>query len=148
MNNETDRQLEQLIHRELRQLPDLRAPGGLVARVQRAIASQTALPWWSQSWFAWPRLAQGASAFAAFALVVAVGWMFGLGRLPAGPAGGTLTELTAVTNAGLTVLNAVSNSIGLPTSTFLAIAAAVLTLMYLGCLALGTLFYRVAVNPR
>ncbi len=72
MNPEQD--LEKWMDRELRPLPAPRAPETLAPRVMAAIAARTALPWYRQTWFEWPRGWQVASAVLAAALVAA--WVF------------------------------------------------------------------------
>jgi hypothetical protein len=63
----TNEELEKLIHQTLRSVPDRRAPRSLENRVLAAIAAQQALPWWRQSFTAWPVAARGA-----FLLVTAI----------------------------------------------------------------------------
>jgi hypothetical protein len=66
--------LEQRIHRLLRDLPGHRAPDALEDRVLAVLAAREALPWWRRSYSAWPVAARVAflvgSAIAA-ALVIA-----------------------------------------------------------------------------
>lgn len=52
--NERDERLERAVHRTLRGLPPRRAPRTLEERVLAEIARQAALPWWRQSFRAWP----------------------------------------------------------------------------------------------
>lgn len=47
-------ELEQLIHQNLRSLPNRRAPRSLESRVLAAIEARSALPWWRQSFAHWP----------------------------------------------------------------------------------------------
>jgi hypothetical protein len=148
MNHEPDRQLEALIHRELRQLPPLQAPGDLIARVRQAIASQGTLPWWSQSWFAWPRPAQFASALAAFALLGGVAWLLGGAWTEAALPGELSGTLAALGGAFGALLQFLATSAGVSVSMLLACALGALGVMYLSCIGLGTLFYKVAVNSR
>ncbi len=148
MNHEPDRKLEDLLHRELRQLPPLKAPADLIARVQLAIASQRSLPWWAQSWFAWPRLAQFGSAACAMLLLSGLAWLLSGSWLDIsllGESSGTLTALSGTLNA---LLQFLASAAGVSLSVFLAVGAGLLVTMYLGCIGLGTLFYRVAAHPR
>jgi hypothetical protein len=46
--------LERLIHENLRALPDRPAPAALESRVLLALSRRAALPWWRQSYAAWP----------------------------------------------------------------------------------------------
>lgn len=72
-NNPQD--LEKLIHRTLRALPDRPAPRTLELRVLSAIAAQRALPWYRQSFIHWPVAAKAAflstSSIAAILLTTA-----------------------------------------------------------------------------
>lgn len=54
MNSDYDRQLEAEISRELKNLPDLRAPDSLVRRVTTALEWHSDLPWYRRSWQTWP----------------------------------------------------------------------------------------------
>ena len=54
MEKDFEKQLEELIHRELRKLPDLPAPDTLVSRVRSAIAAQARQPWWQRPLLTWP----------------------------------------------------------------------------------------------
>jgi hypothetical protein len=47
-----------LLHRALRDLPDITAPRSLEERVLAGIAARAALPWWRQSAAAWPQPAR------------------------------------------------------------------------------------------
>lgn len=152
MNHESDPQLEQDLHRALRQLPDRPAPANLIARVQSAIAAQSALPWWQQSWFTWPRLAQFASALVAFALLAAFGFLPGFSAIELPAISLALAEwaapLEAIAGVMNSLLGAAAGMVGLTLPVFLAVLAGGLGLIYLGCIALGTVFYRVAIQPR
>lgn len=65
----TPEELEQFIHRNLRSLPERRAPRTLESRVMAALESRALIPWYHRSWSYWP-----AAVRAAF-LVVATGVM-------------------------------------------------------------------------
>lgn len=54
MNPHDSDKLEKSIHRVLRNLPDRKAPAGLMARVQAELARRSALPWWKKSFAHWP----------------------------------------------------------------------------------------------
>jgi len=54
MDEKEQSELEQLIHRELRRLPPLKAPETLVHRVMLAVHEKQRAPWWQRSWLAWP----------------------------------------------------------------------------------------------
>lgn len=54
MNPKNEKELEQFIHRQLRNLPLRRAPRTLEHRVMAAIEQRAAIAWWHQSWSYWP----------------------------------------------------------------------------------------------
>lgn len=54
MDESKQKELEQLIHGELRRLPPLKAPETLVHRVMLAVHEKQRAPWWQRSWLAWP----------------------------------------------------------------------------------------------
>jgi hypothetical protein len=61
-----------LLHRKLRELPDLPAPPTLVPRVLAAIHAR-AQAWWRRAWWDWPLLAQAAFVAVALGLAGLVG---------------------------------------------------------------------------
>lgn len=54
MNPEYEKQLEAAVDRELKGLPELRAPEGLASRVMAAIDDQAGAAWHRQAWQTWP----------------------------------------------------------------------------------------------
>jgi hypothetical protein len=62
-------QLEQMIHRTLKSLPNRPAPRSLESRVLAAIEARASLPWWKQSFSHWPLAARGVFLVAATAVV-------------------------------------------------------------------------------
>lgn len=71
MSKPNPEDLEKLIHRSLRSLPERRAPRSLEANVWAAIHAQQALPWWRQSFIHWPMAAR--AVFLAFTGILAAG---------------------------------------------------------------------------
>jgi hypothetical protein len=68
MNPKHEPDLEELFHRELRNLPPWKAPPSLAPRIMarvRAKALAAEAPWWMQSWSAWPMYARAALFVAA-----------------------------------------------------------------------------------
>lgn len=77
MNSDHDQQLEQMISRELKSLPELDAPDSLTDRVLAAIGRRVEVPWYRRSWEAWPvalRLASLALMLALFGGLCLAGW--------------------------------------------------------------------------
>lgn len=152
MQPEPDKQLEQMIDRELRQLPNRRAPETLLPRVRAAIAARAQQPWWKKSLAEWPTGMRW--LFLAVALLAVVGTVYGTFAVSQGmtwaslqqSAGGWLAMfkpmwslLAVVGNALLLVLKSVPVS-------FWWISGGVITAAYLACVGLGTLGYRMAFN--
>ena len=54
MTPESEKNLEQLISRTLRDLPPRRAPRSLESRVLAALEHQAVIPWYHKSWSYWP----------------------------------------------------------------------------------------------
>lgn len=74
MNPPDEHELEQLIHRTLRSLPERRAPRSLEHRVLEAIAARAALPWWHKSYAQWPTpIRAGFFVLSALAAAVVLG---------------------------------------------------------------------------
>jgi len=71
MNPENEKNLEQIIHRTLRSLPERRAPRTLEHRVLAAIAAKQSVPWWHKSYAYWPTPVK--VSFFAASLLFAVG---------------------------------------------------------------------------
>ena len=77
--------LEKFIHQTLRSLPARRAPHSLESRVRAAIEARAALPWWKQSFAAWPLAARvaffiGSAGIAKLAIMAAVWALAGFDR--------------------------------------------------------------------
>jgi hypothetical protein len=80
MNPQDEQNLERLIHRTLRDLPNRRAPGTLEQRVLAEIERRGALSWWRQGFAHWPVPARVtflilSGGFAKLAIMAAV-WAF------------------------------------------------------------------------
>lgn len=156
MNQADESQLEQVLHRELRELPDLRAPATLAPRVLAALAARQRAPWWKKSWVHWPpglRL-----AFLSLSLLVTGGLVYlGLqvpqivGATPmAGEVGATVSSWYASMEPYVSFVTRLAGAFGLalkaaPAHLWWALAA-VVGLAYAMCIGLGTLGYRVAFN--
>ena len=104
----TDWNLEQLVDRELKRLPQPRAPHTLMARVLAAVAAMPALPWYARPWRRWPLGWQLTSA--AVVLTVLVGTtlavqyavqMFNPEALPAAASASALLSRAALVTRGI-----------------------------------------------
>jgi len=152
MKNHQEQELERLVERELKRLPDVPAPQTLVHRVMLAVQQRQQRPWWQRPWLTWPPGSQVASFFVLAASVGMVSHLAGLvhggidtisiSHWPSewaalfAPVGTTLKTL------GL-VLSIVLREIGQPV--LLALGAA-WVLCYLACIAVGTACFRLAFN--
>ena len=142
MQPEFDPRLESLIDGELKQLPPVPAPSGLLPGVMSAIAARARVPWWQRSWWDWPLVAKAAFLVLAIGLAGAFssgGWLVESGMNSYSQ---QMTEhLAPVTSrfeALLTLANAahqIVESLGQP---FLIYAAVTVGALYLFCLGLGT----------
>ena len=152
MEHETDKQWEELLDRKLRDLPEREAPATLIPRVLAAIEARARLPWWRRSWWHWPPLAR---ILALVLLGVVVG---GMAYLLAGvehslvvaaveqQAVDWLARLTPFWNACVTLGNAAALVLRQCGNLLLFGAVFLCVGMYLSCLALGTVCYRLALN--
>jgi hypothetical protein len=90
-------ELEKVVQRTLQELPDLPAPAGWEKRVWAEIDRRRALPWWRQSFGAWP-----AALRAAFCLLsAAAGAGLVAVRFPDWPFGSTLLRSGGETAAAV-----------------------------------------------
>jgi len=152
MDNESEGRLGERMHRELRQLPLLKAPETLVARVLTAIESRAQQPWWKKSWMNWPSSMRLAFVVGVCALASGILYL-GIQISNEVPAGAVLEKVSAsfgflaplwnliaaLGNALVLVLRAGGQLLFWGT---VGLVAA----MYLTCVGLGTLCYRVALN--
>src|SRR5262245_32986514 len=63
MKLENQHDLECQVDRTLKRLPEVSAPRTLLPRVLAAVRARAALPWYRQSWQAWPMPLQVATIF-------------------------------------------------------------------------------------
>ena len=143
-----DPKLEDQIQRALQGLPELSAPETLAPRVLAAIRAQSARPWWQQSWAAWPRPIQTAAiaslAFVAVALSLAGGWAWQAASRP-DVAGHWFDTLPAW---GDTLLNTSALLFRHAGTNWLVLGLAAVILMYLTCVGVGTLCFRLVISKR
>ena len=143
-----DLKLEDQIQRALQGLPELSAPAALAPRVMAAIRAQAGRPWWRQSWTAWPWQIQTASlaslAFVAVALSLAGGWIWQGASLPQ-MTGGWREALPAL---GDTLLNTSLLLFRHAGTTWLVLGLAAVVLMYLTCVGIGTLCFRLVFSKQ
>ena len=152
MDNETERRLAERIHRELRQLTPLKAPETLVTRVLTAIESRAHQPWWRKSWLNWPSSMR--LAFVVGVCALASGFLFlGFQFSSEVPADTVITRVSAwfgflapLWNLIVALGNALVLVLRAGGQLLFWCTVGVVAAMYLTCVGLGTLCYRVALN--
>ena len=147
-----DPDLEAAIHRALCQLPERPAPAQLIPRVLAAMEERTRR-WWRRPWLSWPRPAQAISASFLFLMISTAGYVSHVlsADFEAEPMAGNFLQqfplldtlwgfCAALLNGLLALLRA--------EQTWLLYGLVLVLLMYLLCVALGTLCFRMAFNQR
>jgi len=148
MAPEIDKNLERLIHRQLKELPPLKAPPVLLMRVLSAARARQALAWWQQPIWHWPTWVKAAFVVIAAGIMMSLtGGTWWAGELAANPPefanrGIDMAQSLAGTVSPLTNVMSVLWRSFLQTAVISALAVA--GVMYLICVGAGTLFVRVA----
>lgn len=147
--------LEAKVTQELRQLPVLKAPATLLARVMAALQARQALPWYRRPWPSWPRKIQCllGPLLTIFPLLA-----FYLSRIAwnnlatSGVAREVDQKLSLLSLAGSTIDTLVNAfwlaGRALMGQPILLAGIIVSVLMYLACIGIGTACFRVILNPR
>lgn len=147
--------LEAKVTQELRQLPVLKAPATLLARVMAALQARQALPWYRRPWPSWPRKIQCLLG----PLLTIFPWLaFYLSRIAwnnlatSGVAREVDQKLSLLSLAGSTIDTLVNAfwlaGRALMGQPILWAGIIVSVLMYLACIGIGTACFRVILNPR
>jgi hypothetical protein len=148
--NEPDQQLEEIIHARLRKLPDLPAPPTLVPAVLQKIQERAALLWWQRSWTNWPPAVQALSILLSVGLLTAAWFLTGNVAAETVQLAGKARSSFGLLDQIVSVLQALGGTVQIILksihSQFLLIAAIVIGSLYLSTIALGTMFYRVAIK--
>src|SRR5262245_52441719 len=139
MSLEYEKRLEAEVDRELKALPELRAPETLVLRVLRAIEARANLPWFRRAWQTWPTGLQAVSFIAlacAFAGLCLAGWQIS-------EAGSSLaSQRLAVPVAVISALwGAIQTVAGAATVAFKGLGSGFIT----GCIVAALLGYALCV---
>jgi hypothetical protein len=146
--------LEELIHRELSKLPARPAPETLLPRILARIQAQERRRWWQRPWTQWPLNLQLAAipvmlasvSGALFAVSFLYHWIvpapdFSRMASSIGPYSAIWDVVSALGNAVLVLGRAVGEQ-------WLLLSLVVPLAMYLACVGVGTLAYRMAVQSR
>lgn len=153
MSPEYEQKLEQQVDKELKALPELRAPDSLMLRVLRAIESRANLPWFRRAWYTWPKGLRVVSFLilaGAFAGLCFGGWE--LSNVGSSLAAQKLAVPVATTSALWTATQSLIGAgvvafKGLGKGFLIGCIAAVI-LGYAWCLALGAAFVRLGFSLR
>jgi hypothetical protein len=152
MSSEPDKDLEQLIHRELRGLPDLAAPPQLRSSVMARIATRKQPAWWSQPWLSWPLPFRLISMALSLSILAFAGWW----TVEAWTSASAAIETANRSSVMLANLRDWASALGvlgeqgissLPRN-YMFIGLGVLAGLYLACIGLGTVFFQILFQPR
>jgi hypothetical protein len=141
MSSDYERKLETEIERRLKALPVLMAPTGFSARVMAVIAQRANLPWYRQSWPAWPvpvRILTLLISLALFGLLCFAGWE--ASQLPSVANG--MEKVSSVSSAVIALWNAMS----LLLEALLLATKQLGTGFILGCLGIMVVAYGMCVG--
>jgi len=153
MSLEYEKRLETEVDRELKKLPELRAPETLLLRVLRAIEARANLPWFKRAWQTWPT---GLQAISFVVLACAFGGLC-FAALQLSNAGSSLAAqklsvpfavLGALWGAVQAVLSAGSVAIKGLGSGFMTGCIVAALLGYALCVGLGAALFRLGFSLR
>jgi hypothetical protein len=152
MNPDYENQLEAEVDRQIKGLPELRAPRTLTSRVMARIGKQRPLPWYRLAWQQWPMVARALSLGVMLALFGAL--CFGAWRLLQLPGAGFALNQTTGWFSGFEViwnaLGSLANAACLAFKNlgqeFLIACIVIAGFSYLTCVGLGTLVVRFAFS--
>ena len=154
MKPDSQQRLESQVDRLLKRLPEVSAPRTLMPRVLAAVRARAALPWYRQSWQAWPMPLQVAT------IVVLVasfgGFFFATWELSRAAGYAVIRQEIVGMFSGLTVIG---NVLGVLISALRLVVEKLGTVFIFGCLAaaalaysifigLGTVYLRLALSQR
>ena len=154
MNEHEKSRLEAAVDRELKALPDLRAPQRLLPRVMAVIEQRAVLPWYRRAWQTWPLPLQVVSMLAL--LTAFSGLCFGSWQLVHAPAVAAATSEASgwfrTLSRSLSTLGVLANALVLAVRSLgpLALSGIVMALLlgYAACVGFGTLYVRLAFARR
>ncbi len=154
MNSEYNKELEAEIDRELKALPELKAPPTLVHRVLRTLEKRAATPWYRLAWQYWPGPLRAATlavlvgcfgglCFTAWEICQTAGYAELVRALT-----GWLAGAVAIYHALGTLLAAVVLVVKHLGTVFILACLTALALAWATCLGLGTVYLRLALARR
>jgi hypothetical protein len=148
MNGDPEKNLERWADERLRALPELRAPQTLIPDVMRRIAAQQTKVWWRCAWPEWPRGMQILS-FAVLAAALCAAWYYGGDYKVStdgltGQFGGVLSFLRPIWAFVTALAGAFHVVVGSIKTEYMIIGGALVGMLYLMAVALGSLCFRLA----
>jgi hypothetical protein len=152
MDENREKRLEALIHRELRQLPERPAPATLVHRVMLAVHARAKRQWWERSWVSWPLGVQIISLAVLLAGAGLISYFLGAawhGVNVTSISSGLVESfawLKPIWEIVAALIGAVNVIFRVTSQQFLLIGATVVTVAYVTCVGLGTVCVRVALH--
>ena len=148
MQTPADHDLEKFIDAKLRELPELSAPPTLAPRVMARVRSRAEQRWWQRAWWNWPLTAK--AAFAALCMCV-------LGTLTGGgiwlndsvaaysqQVSRQVAPLTSRMDALPQIAVFATGLQGYITQQHLLYGLALFAAVYLSCVGVGTMCYRIS----
>ena len=154
MNSDYEKQLEAAVQRELKALPELRAPQSLQTRVMRAIERRASLPWYRRSWENWPPslqipvLALMLALFAGLCFAGWEGWQSPTFAAASHKVAEYLSGASTIWNAASVLVSAIGLALKQLGTGFLIACLAAVALGYATCVGLGTVYLRLALKRR
>lgn len=154
MDPQYAQRLEAEIDRQLKTLPELVAPRSLTPRIMAAIARRSSLPWYRQSWPAWPvpvRMSALAVSLALFGVFCYAGWE--CSQLPAFAVfttkfAGVFSGIGSMWNTLSVLMTALLLAFKHLGHWFIFGSLAAVALAYAMCVGLGSVYLKVALARR
>ena len=141
MKPDTQHELENQIDRVLKRLPEVSAPRTLMPRVMAAVRARAALPWYRQSWQAWPMPLQVATIFV---LVASFGgFFFATWELSRAAGFAAVRQEIGGMFSGVAVIG---NVLGVLISALRLVVEKLGTAFIIGCLAAAALAYSIFIG--
>ena len=154
MNENNNSQLEAAIDRELKAMPNLRAPQTLLPRVMAVLEQRAGLLWYRRAWQTWPLPLQAVSMLVL--LVAFAGLCLGSWQLVNAPAVASATSEASgwirILSRTLSTLGVLVNALALAVRSLgpLVLFGIMMALLlgYAACVGFGTLYVRLAFARR
>lgn len=140
------------LHEQLRQLPQRKAPSTLIPRVMAAIQAKRQVPWYKRTWWTWPLSAKILSGILVVGLGVGTAFLLGP-EMGQAFWGGCVSKLQSASDALAAVVSPVGSVVealgfvlGKVNRAVWVGAAMLGGFLYLSCVGLGTMLYRMSFS--